>query len=97
MLRVDRQQQHRLAEIIDNLKDRIEEASRHGWLGEVQGLQISLDAARAKMVDAQRTRHPDTAGPVLLGLPTNRGKSDLAESASEGEISGNSSGHIHHG
>jgi hypothetical protein len=27
----------------------------NGWLGEVQGLQISLDAARAKLVSLDRT------------------------------------------
>ncbi len=42
MLRVDPRQRHRLAEIIANLGDRITEARANGWLGEVQGLQVSL-------------------------------------------------------
>ncbi|WP_220377966.1 hypothetical protein [Streptomyces inhibens] len=41
-------------EIIRNLGDRIEEARVNGWLGEVQGLQISLDAARNKLASLDR-------------------------------------------
>lgn len=56
MLRVDPKQRNRLIEIIRNLTDRIDEARANGWLGEVQGLQISLDAARAKLVSLDRAR-----------------------------------------
>jgi hypothetical protein len=55
MLRVDPNQRNRLIEIIRNLADRIDEARVNGWLGEVQGLQISLDAARAKLISLDRT------------------------------------------
>src|SRR5262249_52889396 len=54
MLRVDPRQKGRLAEIINNLKDRISEAKANGWGGEVQGLQVSLDAAQAKMASLIR-------------------------------------------
>jgi hypothetical protein len=37
----DPSQQSRLIEIRDNLKARIAEAQREGWLGEVEGLRIS--------------------------------------------------------
>jgi hypothetical protein len=37
-----------LIEIRDNLADRIAEAQREGWLGEVEGLSISLAAAEEK-------------------------------------------------
>jgi hypothetical protein len=47
MLRVDPRQRARLIEIIRNLTDRIAEARTNGWLGEVQGLQISLNAPAA--------------------------------------------------
>jgi hypothetical protein len=71
MLRVDPRQRHRLAEIIANLGDRITEARASGWLGEVQGLQASLGAARAKMASlakADRAR----ANATDLGIPTIR-------------------------
>jgi hypothetical protein len=45
MLRVSPQQRPRLAEIIRNLRERITEARMNGWLGEVQGLEVSLEAA----------------------------------------------------
>jgi hypothetical protein len=58
MLQVDPAQAHRLAEITRNLTDRIAEARTNGWLGEVEGLQVSLDAARSKLaaLDRQRNR-----------------------------------------
>lgn len=49
MLRVDPRARARLGEIIENLRDRIAEARANGWRGEIQGLQISLDAAAGKM------------------------------------------------
>jgi hypothetical protein len=49
MLRVEPSQQARLVEITRNLADRVDEARANGWLGEVQGLQISLEAARTKL------------------------------------------------
>lgn len=54
MLRVDPKQRPRLIEIIRNLADRIDEARGNGWFGEVQGLQISLDAARTKLASLDR-------------------------------------------
>ncbi|HVB50218.1 MAG TPA: site-specific integrase [Acidimicrobiales bacterium] len=39
----------RLVEITENLADRIAEAEREGWLGEVDGLQISLAGAHNKL------------------------------------------------
>ncbi|MFE3591388.1 hypothetical protein ACFXOY_28240 [Streptomyces niveus] len=56
-------------EIRDNLIDRITEAEKEGWLGEIEGLQVSLAGARAKFdqIDAATTGRP-----VDLGLPTRR-------------------------
>jgi hypothetical protein len=68
MLRVDPAQRHRLIEIIDNLRERIQEAQTHGWLGEVQGLQVSLDAAEAKLGDLDH--RAARVGPIGLGIPT---------------------------
>ncbi|MGA5361173.1 site-specific integrase [Streptomyces purpurascens] len=59
----------RLAEIRDNLADRIAEAQREGWLGEVEGLSVSLAAVEEKLdqLDAQQERRDS---PVFLGIPT---------------------------
>jgi hypothetical protein len=56
----------RLAEIRGNLTARIAEAGREGWLGEVEGLKVSLAGAEDKL--AQIDRRSRTA-PVDLGLP----------------------------
>jgi hypothetical protein len=67
LLRPDPAQRHRLVEICDNLAARINEAGREGWLGEVEGLNISLAGARHKLaqVDEQTAR----AGTTVLGMP----------------------------
>ncbi|MFJ2435760.1 hypothetical protein ACIOWM_21365 [Streptomyces anulatus] len=59
----------RLSEIIHNLRERVREARGYGWLGEVEGLQGSLDAAPAKLNSLSRApagRRPQT---VELGMP----------------------------
>jgi len=62
----DPAQRHRIAEIRDNLVARIDEAEREGWLGEVEGLQISLAGANDKLAQINR-RSPTT---VKLGMPS---------------------------
>jgi hypothetical protein len=74
LLRPDPAERHRLVEIRDNLLACIAEARTRDWLGEVEGLQISLDGARHKLehldqIAAQRRAVPldmptfaDTAG-----------------------------------
>jgi hypothetical protein len=44
--------------IRDNLLDRIAEAEREGWLGEAEGLKVSLAGAEAQ---ALTTRRPSGA------------------------------------
>jgi hypothetical protein len=70
-INVNRKARGRLAHIIRNPTDRISEARIHGWLGEVEGLQISLTAARAKLAALDRTARNavDTAD---LGMPSYR-------------------------
>jgi len=68
MLRPDPAARGRLAEIIRNLADRIAEARINGWLGEVEGLQVSLNAARGKLAALDRTTR-NNAGPADLGMP----------------------------
>ncbi|MFG2416708.1 tyrosine-type recombinase/integrase [Streptomyces goshikiensis] len=59
----------RLEEIRKNLNDRIEEAEREGWLGEVEGLRVSLTAAEEKIAQLDaRQQHKESA--VFLGIPT---------------------------
>ncbi len=70
MLRVDPAQRTRLVEIIRNLNDRVQEARINGWLGEVQGLQSSLDAAAKKLVSLDRLRSNGSSGPTGIGMPT---------------------------
>ena len=63
----DPAQRDRIAEIRENLTARIAEADREGWLGEAEGLKISLAGANDKL--AQIDRRTRTPGPVGLGMP----------------------------
>lgn len=63
----DPAQRDRLVEIRDNLHARIAEAEREGWLGEVEGLKISLAGAEDKL--AQTDRRAPAASTVDLGIP----------------------------
>ena len=63
----DPAQRDRIAEIRDNLTARITEAEREGWLGEVEGLKVSLAGAEDKL--AQIDRRTRTTAPVELGMP----------------------------
>jgi len=67
MLRPDPAQRARLVEIQDNLRTRIDEARRNGWVGEVEGLAVSLAGARQKLaqVDQRGAQHNS----VALGMP----------------------------
>lgn len=68
-LRLDPAARPRLVDIIANLNARIEEARLNGWLGEVQGLQVSLDAAANKLANLDRMRKHRPTDPVSLGIP----------------------------
>jgi integrase len=68
LLRPEPAQRHRLTGIRDNLIDRIAEARQQGWLGEVEGLQISLAGARAKLAQLDQRAAPGTL--TNLGIPT---------------------------
>jgi hypothetical protein len=73
MLRVSPTQRPRLIEIIQNLADRITEARMNEWLGEVQGLQVSLIAAKGKLANLdrnlERMRTNRSCGTTDLGMP----------------------------
>ncbi|MBM7171800.1 hypothetical protein JQK87_26035 [Streptomyces sp. G44] len=51
----------------DNLVARIAEAEREGWLGEVEGLRVSLAGAEDKLVHMDRQTSGGTA--IDLGMP----------------------------
>ncbi|MFI9780407.1 hypothetical protein ACIHCV_37965 [Streptomyces sp. NPDC051956] len=59
----------RLVEIRQNLTDRIAEAEREGWIGDVEGLSVSRSAAEDKIaqIDAREERKQD---PTFLGVPS---------------------------
>jgi hypothetical protein len=69
LLRPDPAQRPRLAEICGNLTARIAEAEAARWLGEAEGLKVSLAGARrklAQMDEITARRH----GSTQLGMPT---------------------------
>lgn len=72
LLRPDPAPRARLAEIRGNLIARIAEAETEGWLGEIEGLQVSLAGAEEKLrqLDAEQAGHHAA---VDLGIPTTRG------------------------
>ena len=66
MLWPDPARRPRISAIRHNLIARIVEAEREGWLGEIEGLKISLAGASDKL--AQIDRHTSRQ-PVNLGIP----------------------------
>lgn len=66
MLWPDPTQRDRLVEIRDNLLARIIEAEREGWLGEIEGLQVSLAGARDKIAQIGNAA---ASRVVELGIP----------------------------
>jgi len=68
LLRPDPAQRGRLEEIRVNLHDRIAEAEREGWLGEIEGLRVSLAGTEDKLaqIDMALQRREQA---VHLGMP----------------------------
>ncbi len=69
LLRPDPVERSRLVEIRDNLLERIDEAESNGWLGEAEGLRVSLDGAREKLAQMDLIAERRTSS-VNLGMPT---------------------------
>jgi hypothetical protein len=80
LLRPDPASRHRLEEIRDNILARIDEARREGWLGEVDGLQVSLAGARQKL--AQVDELATHRGAVQLGFPHIAGRATSGQGPS---------------
>lgn len=70
LLRPDPDQRHRIVQIRDNLLDHIAEAERERWLGEVEGLKVSLAGAVQKLAQLDERDYRTTT--VNLGIPTFR-------------------------
>lgn len=68
MLWPDPTQRDRLVEIRDSLDARITEAEREGWLGELEGLRISLTGTQDKLAQLERRRPT----PIPLNTPQAR-------------------------
>ena len=68
LLRPDPAERSRMVEIRDNLTERISEAGPKGWLGEVEGLRVSLDGAREKLAQMDLIAER-RATAVNLGMP----------------------------
>lgn len=74
LLRPSPSQRSRLEEIRDNLEARIAEAIREGWLGEVEGLHVSLAGATDKLtqIDATIQRQARRNTPRVANIHTDR-------------------------
>ncbi len=68
LLRPDPAQRRRLEEIRVNLHDRIAEAEREGWLGEIEGLKVSLAGAEDKLAQIHTAQQRQEQA-VHLGMP----------------------------
>ncbi|WP_198654673.1 hypothetical protein [Nocardia aurea] len=77
LLRPDPTRRARLEEIHDNLEARIIEAKREGWLGEVEGLQVSYAGVKDKLAQIDATPRQTATG-TELGIPTFRSISGRA-------------------
>jgi integrase len=82
LLRPDPAQRARLEEIRDNLEARIIEAKCEGWLGEVEGLQISLTGAKDKIAQIGDTLHRRTTA-TALGIPGVAGTAGCASATKD--------------
>ena len=69
MLRPDPAQAGRLSQIIENLTARLTEAHEHGWLGEVDGLEVSLAAAGDKLAAMHRSARGGRVNVELVPKP----------------------------
>jgi hypothetical protein len=84
LLRPDPGQRQRITNIRDNLLARIAEAEREHWLGEVEGLKVSLAGAEQKLAQLdERARHAAT---VNLGIPIFRDVAGRTVSANPNKI-----------
>lgn len=72
LLRPDPSQIDRLQDIIDNLGERIAEAEQHGWIGDVEGLRVTLNSAELKLAQMYKLQSRNDREVVELGIPRTR-------------------------
>ncbi|MCB5292229.1 hypothetical protein [Arthrobacter sp. SO3] len=72
LLRPDPSQINRLQDIIDNLEERITEAEQHGWLGDAEGLRVTLNSAEMKLAQMFKMQSNQKSEVVDLGIPRAR-------------------------
>ena len=70
LLRPDPAARPRLVQIRENLIARIAEAESHRWLGEAEGLKVSLAGARAKLAQMDQITARRDNSTVDLGIPS---------------------------
>jgi hypothetical protein len=68
MLHVHPQMLPRLEVVEIDLRQRRSRAEQEGWLGEIEGIDLTLQHLAAKRRQAQRLTHH--SGPVSLGMPS---------------------------
>ena len=69
VLQVDPKMLPRLDELEEDLVERRTRAEQEGWLGEIEGIDLTLTFLRQKREQAQRHRRTT----VILGLPSRPG------------------------
>jgi hypothetical protein len=70
MLRINPAMLPRLTELETDLQERRGRASAEGWLGEIEGIDLTLRLLREKQAAAERIRATSgTSGVVDLGMP----------------------------
>ena len=86
LLRPDPTQRPRLEEIRANLHDRIAEAEREGWLGEIEGLKVSLAGTEDKLaqIDAALRRQGEAVQLDMPAFPDIAGRSVTTPSSPKG-------------
>jgi integrase-like protein len=86
LLRPDPTQRPRLEEIRANLHDRIAEAEREGWLGEIEGLKVSLAGTEDKLaqIDAALRRQGEAVQLDMPAFPGIAGRSVTTPPAPKG-------------
>jgi hypothetical protein len=79
MLHIDPKMLDRLAEIELDLHARRQRAQTEGWIGEIEGLDLTLTFLRSEREEANRLRR---RSPISLGmpaLPTSRTRREVSE------------------
>lgn len=68
MLNINPKMLSRLAEIEDDLVGRRERAEREAWLGEIEGIDLTLSFLRQKHSETKRLARLAPAGPTMITL-----------------------------